>query len=84
MKLTEYDKKLLSGEYGEAKKIAMEKTIELAKILGTDELVTVTKAHCCIGALDEFTRADSDLDHVYSTMYLGKDMKLDPMSELCH
>ncbi|MBR5981552.1 MAG: DUF521 domain-containing protein [Firmicutes bacterium] len=50
VRLTEEEKRMLAGEEGEAKRIALGKIIELAEILGAEELVPVTKAHLCCGS----------------------------------
>ena len=70
MKLTDYDRRMLNGEFGEAKQIAMQKTIDYAKVLGAEELVNVDKGHCIVGICDEFCRADPNFDRVYSKMFL--------------
>ncbi|MBP5749986.1 MAG: DUF521 domain-containing protein, partial [Firmicutes bacterium] len=50
VRLTEEEKRMLAGEEGEAKRVALGKIIELAEILGAEELVPVTKAHLCCGS----------------------------------
>lgn len=83
MKLTDYDLRMLNGEFGEAKQIAMQKTIDYAKVLGAEELVDVDKGHCIVGMCDEFCRADPNFDRVYSKMFLGKEVELSEMSDIC-
>jgi hypothetical protein len=50
VRLTEEEQRMLNGERGEAKRIALSKIVELAEILGAEELVPITKAHLCCGS----------------------------------
>ena len=50
VRLTPEEQAMLRGERGEAKRVALEKIVELARILGAEELVPVTKAHLCCGS----------------------------------
>jgi len=50
VRLTPEEQAMLRGERGEAKCVALEKIVELAEILGAEELVPVTKAHLCCGS----------------------------------
>lgn len=79
MKLSEKDKKMLNGEYGEAKKIAMEKILKYAKIVGAEELCDVTKSTAACDCMDEFLLEGNTLDAVLSKSYLGKEMELDTL-----
>ncbi|MCQ4637005.1 aconitase X catalytic domain-containing protein [Anaerovorax odorimutans] len=79
MKLSEKDRKMLNGEFGEVKKLAMEKTIEYAKVLGAEELIDVDKSTSCYDDMSDFLKCGNDLDSRYSLAYLGKEMKLDSL-----
>ena len=50
VRLTPEEQAMLRGERGEAKRVALEKIVELAEILGAEDLVPVTKAHLCCGS----------------------------------
>lgn len=50
VKLTDYEERMLRGEFGTARQVALEKIIQYAEILGAEELVEVTKAHLCCGS----------------------------------
>ena len=43
VRLTPEEQAMLRGERGEAKRVALEKIVELAEILGAEELVPVTR-----------------------------------------
>ncbi len=45
MQLTKYEKEMLEGAHGEAKKFAMEVLIRLGKIYGADRMVKIVSAH---------------------------------------
>ena len=49
VKLTEYEQRMLDGEFGEFKQRAIKKIVEYANALGAEELCTVTKATLCFG-----------------------------------
>lgn len=53
IRLTPYEQKMLDGEYGAAKQVALQKIIDYARILGAEELVPITKAHLCCGSTCE-------------------------------
>lgn len=50
IKLTNYEKDILNGKYGNPKKLALKGIIKYAEILGVEELVEITKAHMCCGS----------------------------------
>ena len=49
IRLTPYEQRMLDGEFGAAKQVALQKIIDYAQILGAEELVPITKAHLCFG-----------------------------------
>ena len=51
--LTPYEQRMLDGEFGAAKQVALQKIIDYAQILGATELVPITKAHLCCGSTCE-------------------------------
>ena len=59
IRLTPYEQKMLDGEYGAAKQVALQKIIDYARILGAEELVPITKAHLCCGSTCEPSRWQS-------------------------
>ena len=70
VRLTPEEQAMLRGERGEAKRVALEKIVELAEILGAEELVPVTKAHLCCGS----TASPADFpDGVLEAIGLDKD-----------
>lgn len=77
MRLTETDKKMLRGDYGEVKKLALEKIIKYAKVYGADELCDVTKSTSCYDTMDGFLEQEATFDAAYSKAYLGKEIELD-------
>lgn len=84
MKLTEKDQKMLQGDYGEVKKIAMEKVLKYAKIVGAEELCDVTKSTYACDCMGEFCCPGDNLDSVLSKSYLGKELILDSLvAESC-
>ena len=53
IRLTPYEQRMLDGEFGAAKQVALQKIIDYAQILGAEELVPITKAHLCCGSTCE-------------------------------
>lgn len=70
VKLTEYEQKMLDGEFGRYKQIAMEHVVEFANVMGAEELVKISKVHIC-GAVAplEYGQSD-DLDESFRRTYL--------------
>jgi predicted aconitase/predicted aconitase with swiveling domain len=76
LKLSEYERQMLDGEFGSVKQKALEHIAEYAKILNASELCVVTKAQLFVGAypyMDSFP--SKDVDEVLSEMYLNTDEK---------
>ena len=42
IRLTPYEQRMLDGEFGAAKQVALQKIIDYAQILGAEELVPIT------------------------------------------
>ncbi|MBR3394750.1 MAG: DUF521 domain-containing protein, partial [Firmicutes bacterium] len=73
VRLTLEEQAMLRGERGEAKRVALEKIVELARILGAEELVPVTKAHlCCRSTASPADFPDGVLDKP-DVLYMGYD-----------
>ena len=53
IRLTSYEERMLCGEFGVAKRVALQKMIDYAQILGAKELAPITKAHLCCGSTCE-------------------------------
>lgn len=53
MRLAPYEQRMLDGESGSAKQVALRKIIDYAQILGAEELMPITKAHLCCGSTCE-------------------------------
>ncbi|MBF0528103.1 MAG: aconitase X catalytic domain-containing protein [Deltaproteobacteria bacterium] len=45
MKLTDYDKALLSGDHGEAARIGMRVLVDMAENMGADEMISISMVH---------------------------------------
>lgn len=70
VKLTEYEQRMLGGEFGRAKQLALEKIIDYAQILGAEELVEITKGHICIGSPHANRGPEFRYDDWYTKRYL--------------
>ena len=82
VKLTEYEKRMREGEFGEFKQIALQKIIEYAESLGAQELCEVSKATLYFGAHPYLESLGSnDYDEIFSKMYLCADKTI-PMGEM--
>ncbi len=79
MKLSQRDKQMLQGDFGEVLQIAMQKTIEYAKVLGAEELIDVDKSTSCYDEMSGFLDVGKDLDSKYSLGYLGKELQFDSL-----
>lgn len=74
MHLTDVEKRLLDGNDGRLKQIAMENIVRYAEILGAERLCRVTKATVFCGAHNYLSVCDSDDFHeVFCRMNLGID-----------
>ena len=80
LKLTDYEQKMLDGEFGRYKQIAMENVVKFAKVLGAEELVPITKVHINMGCPPLNYGISDDLD-VYKRQVVKPDM-LDKPEEL--
>lgn len=76
--LSEYEEKMLRGEFGEFRQAAMEIICNYARVLGAEELCTVRRATLFIGAQHYLDCMDKDMDYlsVFSKFYLNRDKKL--------
>jgi len=83
VRLTEVEQRMLDGEYGPAKQLALSRIIDYAKILGATELVEITKGHVCCGSPHANRGESFDYDTWYTKRFLdptGK-VKLDHFNE---
>lgn len=73
--LTDYEKKMLSGEFGEFRQAAMRVIYDYARVLGADKLCTVRRATLFIGAHHYLDCMDMQQDYtsIFSKFYLNKD-----------
>jgi len=80
LKLTPYEKEMLSGEHGKAKQAAIEKVVQYANVLGASELCEVSMAHLFCGEhsyVDTYKPNDpDDIDDVFSQMALSSNKKV--------
>ena len=86
VKLTEYEKEMLDGVYGEFKQRAIQKIVDYANALGAEELCKVTKATVFFGYHPYLDAVQSDdYDEIFSKMVLCSDKtyKLDQFSNEC-
>ncbi|SCM81833.1 conserved hypothetical protein [uncultured Sporomusa sp.] len=80
--LTDYEQRMLDGEFGEFKQIALQKIVDYANALGAEELCEVKKATLYLGAHPYLETAGSDdYDVIFSKMYLCSD-KTVPLGEM--
>ncbi|MGD1838653.1 MAG: aconitase X, partial [Nitrososphaeraceae archaeon] len=74
VKLTDYEKKMLAGEMGKFKQVALKNIVKYAEALGAEELCEVTKATVYLGAHPYLDVVDSDnYDEIFSKMLLCND-----------
>ena len=86
VKLTEYEQRMLDGEFGEFKQVALQRIVEYAKALGAEELCEVKKATLYLGAHPYLESAGSDdYNTIFSKMYLCSDktIPLGKMEDSC-
>ncbi len=86
MRLSNYEQEMLDGKFGRFKQVAIEKIIEYATALGTDELCEVTKATLYLGAHPYLEVIDSeDYNEIFSKMYLCTDetVEIEKFAEGC-
>lgn len=86
VKLTDYEKRMYEGEFGEFKKTALHKIVEYAEALGATELCEVSKATLYLGAhpyLDSL--GSEDYNEIFSKMYLCSDktIPIEKMADTC-
>ncbi|MCL1993871.1 MAG: aconitase X catalytic domain-containing protein [Spirochaetes bacterium] len=74
VRLTDYERRMLDGEFGAFKQAAIEKIVEYANALGAEELCKVSKATIFFGAHHYLDAVKSeDYNKIFSTMYLCSD-----------
>lgn len=74
VKLTDYERKMLDGEFGEFKQKALQNIVTYAEVLGAEELCEVTKATVYLGAHPYLEAVDSDdYNEIFSKMLLTSD-----------
>lgn len=86
VKLTEYEQRMLNGEFGEFKQVALQNIVKYAEVLGAEELCEVTKATVYLGAHPYLDVVNSDnYDEIFSEMLLCSDktVKIDKFCENC-
>lgn len=87
VKLTEYEQKMLNGEMGEFKQVAIQNIVKYAEVLGATELCEVNKATLFFGAHNYLEVVDSeDYNEIFSKMYMCSDktMKIGKFAECCY
>lgn len=87
VKLTEYEQKMLDGEMGEFKQVAIRNIIKYAEALGAEELCEVNKATLFFGAHNYLEVVDSDdYNEIFSKMYMCSDktMPLGKFADCCY
>lgn len=78
LKLTDYEKKMLNGEFGEFKQVAIKNIVRYAEALDAEELCEVKKATLYFGAHPYLDVVDSDnYDDIFSKMYLCSDKSIE-------
>ena len=87
VKLSEYEKRIMDGQEGKLKQVAMQNIVRYAEILGARSLCEVTKATVFCGAhhyLD--TCKSEDFDVVFSRMNMASDelLTFDAADDNCH
>ncbi len=70
VKLTEYEKKMLDGEFGRYKQIAMEHVVDFANAMGAEELVKISKVHMCAGCPPLGYGESEDFDEHFRRTFL--------------
>ncbi|MDD4286469.1 MAG: aconitase X [Eubacteriales bacterium] len=70
VKLTAEEQSMLRGELGPAKRLALEKIIRYAEILGAKDLVTITKAHLDCGIPNSYLGDLYDYNEVFTKRFL--------------
>lgn len=76
--LTDYENRMLAGEFGRAKQKALKFIVEYAGALGAEHLVEVRKAQLFVGAHHYLRSIESDdIDDVISAMYLNSDDRVE-------
>lgn len=73
LKLTEYEQKMLDGEFGRYRQIAMQHVVDFANVMGAQELVKISKVHMCLGCPPlEYGKSD-DFDESFRRIFLCTD-----------
>jgi len=77
MKLTDHEKQMLSGKFGRAKQLALQKVVQFAEALGAEELCPVTKATFTVGLKRWFFYSSLKSYPASATkLYLGEELPL--------
>ena len=77
MHLTDYEQRMLQGEMGEFKQIAIQNIVKYAEALGATELCEVTKATLFFGNQGYLSVMDTDdYEEIFSEMYLCSPKKI--------
>ena len=76
VKLTEYEQKMLDGEFGRYKQIAMENVVKFANALGAEELVKITKVHLNMGCPPLNYGISDDFNENFRRVYLCTEEKI--------
>lgn len=75
--LSDYEKRMLDGEFGRLKQRALELIVKYAKVLNAKKLCLVSKAHLSVGAHHYMEVVSSDdIDEVISQLFLCTSEKL--------
>lgn len=88
VKLTQYEQEMLSGEHGKFKQLAMQKTVEYAKVLGAEELCEVTIGHVSLGGPEMFEypyKPGDTYEDAFAKVYFNMDepVEMDDFDENC-
>jgi len=86
VRLTDYEQKMLNGEMGPYKQLALKHIVDYANALGAEELCEVTKATLFFGAHHYLDVVGSDCyNEIFSKMYMCSDevMSVQPFDSNC-
>ncbi|MDD4075020.1 MAG: aconitase X [Eubacteriales bacterium] len=76
LKLTDYEQKMLDGEFGRYKQLAMQQVVKFANVLGAEELVPITKVHLNMGIPPLDYGVGDDFNEAFRRVYLAVDEKV--------
>lgn len=74
--LSEYEQKMLDGEFGRYRQIAMRHVVDFANAMGAEELVKISKVHMCHGCPPLGYGQSDDYDEHFRRTYLCTEEKV--------